>query len=130
MVVLVPAQKKTLQVERSKNMINSSHPLGHPVIVCVICFKGKIIVIAKNGARELFASAREAHVSPNLSQIHIPVANQSNAEVIIPSHSFRRAVEGPHDIIIKVRRPHGELSLHGACRKAAKESGWVSTIRE
>src|SRR5713226_7363086 len=62
MVVLVPAQKKALQVERSQKMIDSGHPLGHPVVVSVICLKGEIVVLAKNRAKEPFVSTGEAHV--------------------------------------------------------------------
>src|ERR1700730_5666924 len=76
MIVLVPAQEKALQVERSQKMIDSGHPLGHAVVVSVIRLKGKSMVLAKNSAQGLFASATEAHVGPNLPQGHIPVANQ------------------------------------------------------
>jgi len=57
------------------------------------------------------AAAGEAHVGPYLPQGRIAIANQAYAEIIIPGHGLRRAEEGPHDVIIKVWRPHGELSL-------------------
>jgi hypothetical protein len=107
MVVLVPAKKKALQVERSQKMIDSGHPLGHPVVVSVIRLKGKSVVLAKNSAQESFASAGEAHVGPYLPQGRIAIANQAYAEIIIPGHGLRRAEEGPHDVIIEVRRSHG-----------------------
>ena len=44
MVIPVPAQKKALQVERSRKMIDSSHPLGHPMVVGVVRLESKIVV--------------------------------------------------------------------------------------
>src|SRR2546425_6606412 len=106
MVVLVPAQEKTLQLERSQKMIDSGHPLGHPVVVGVIRLKGKSLVMPKNSAQESFASAGEAHVGPYLPQARTAIANQACAEIIILGHGFRRAEGRPYHVIVEVRRPH------------------------
>src|SRR5947207_12556217 len=50
MVVLVPAKKKALQVERGNQVIDLGHPLGHPVVVSVIRLKSKSLVMPKNSA--------------------------------------------------------------------------------
>src|SRR6266446_8725868 len=92
-------------------MIDSGHPLGHPLIISVIRLKGKSLVMPKNSAQESFASAGEAHVGPYLPQARTAIANQACAEIIIPGHGFRRAEGGPYHVIIEVRRSHRELSL-------------------
>jgi hypothetical protein len=111
MVVLVPAKEQALQVKWSQEMIDLRYPLRHAVIVSIFRLKGKIMVLAENGAGKIFASAGEAHVGPNLPQGFRPIANQADSKVIISSHSLWRAEKGPHHVFIEEWRPHGELRL-------------------
>jgi hypothetical protein len=75
---LVPAKKEPFQVQRREHMIDSSDPLGHPVVIRIFCFDRKFDQSLRERSVEVsYSVSAEAAVRRDPREIRIPIRYQS-----------------------------------------------------
>src|SRR5438309_2910448 len=99
------SKEKAFEVKRRKEMINSSHPLRHAVVVSIFRLERKFLETSKH------RPTADTAIGPHPPQNRIAVLDQPQTNVA----ALRAATRGTEDhsdkIVVEVWRAYGELSL-------------------
>ena len=117
MAELVPARKKTLEMQWSHRVIHACQPLRHSIIVRVLCAEGKLLKTARHGSRPAPGAASQAAIGAEFQERRITISNQSRTvSVVLKNIALRnrgtgRAERGTDQIVVEKRRTRRELGL-------------------
>jgi hypothetical protein len=73
---LVSAKEKALEVEGLKHVINPSYPLGHPVVIGVLCLESELEEPTDGRRPESPQASSEATITSYPAQNRVSVTNQ------------------------------------------------------
>src|SRR6266853_787220 len=92
-------------------MVDPSDPLGHTVVVGILCLEQKLERATGDRRRQTVAGSGQTTVGANPTQGRIPIRDQPQGYIVARKSRHRRPEDCPDDVIVEIRGPQGYLSL-------------------
>ena len=108
---LVSTEEESFEMERGKQMIDPCQPLGHPGIVGIFRFESEPRETSGCCRKKPSMISAQAKICCNLRETYISVGDQPQANIVADESGLRGAKDGLDKVVVKVRRPDGQLRL-------------------
>src|SRR3972149_4781532 len=92
-------------------MIDLGQPLGHTVVVGVLCLERELEKTPGGRHEEASRVSAGAGVRPDSPEFRTAFTDQPQANVAVHAGRLRRAKHCTDEVIVEIRGPHDELSL-------------------
>src|SRR5438034_366509 len=92
-------------------MIDAGQPRRHPIVVGVFCFAQELKKAVRGRRSETPPASAQSAVRPNSRERGVAFCDQPQTNVVVRERRLRRAEYGPHELVVEIGRPHGELRL-------------------
>src|SRR5439155_11935764 len=108
---LVSTEKESFEMERGKQMIDPCQPLGHAGIVGIFRLESEPREASGCCCKKPSVISAQAKICGNLRETYISVGDQPQANIVADESRLRRTKDCLDKIVVKVRRPDGQLRL-------------------